>query len=215
MFGWLIRNPNRAAILVGILVAVVFGWVSFPREKTIEKTVADFLPENIASSPAVQQELAAVIAAVRSGEEALVAKVSLDDFKALGLAQTYVETAIGSGRDGFVITYAGRDAEGRVYVAERKVPAAGSIDPSRWLYKAVEAEIDQFGNVLRLTFERDLSALFGLLLMDLIVGAFYGIVVGMILSVLGMEGLDKSHKPKPIPAPTPMIPLDPRGIFRA
>jgi hypothetical protein len=51
--------------------------------------------------------------------------------------------------------------------------------------------------------------------MDIIVGAFYGIVVGMILSVLGMEGLDKTHKAKPIPAPTPMIPFDSGRIFRA
>lgn len=216
MLAWMLRNPHRAAILAGILVALLFGWASFPREKTIEKTLTDWAPQNLVPAGPLRNELAGALAAVRGGNQAAASVVSPDEFKKLQLQATYVETAPGAGRDDFVITYVGRDAAGRTYVADRKVPAAAGIDPRRWLYRAAESEIDQFSNILRLTFERDLSGLIGLLLMNLIVGAFYGVVVGLILSVLGMESIDKTYRPKSIPAPTqPSLPLEPRGIFRA
>jgi hypothetical protein len=216
MFAWMLRNPHRAAILAGILVALLFGWASFPRHKTIEKTLADWAPQNLVPAGPARNELAGALAAVRGGNQAAASVVSPDEFKTLQLPATYVETAPGPGRDDFVITYVGRDASGRTYVADRKVAAAAALDPRRWLYRAAEAEVDQFNNILRLTFERDLSGLVALLVMDLIVGAFYGVVVGLILSVLGLESIDKAYKPKSIPAPTqPSLPLEPRGIFRA
>jgi hypothetical protein len=215
MLGWMVRNPYRASILIGFMVAVIFGWVSFPREKTIEKTVTEWLPANIAPLGTVREELAASLASFRAGESDAVTSVSDSEFVGLGLPQTYVDTGGTQGRAEFVIGYAGKDAQGNVYVAERKIPAASSFSPDRWFYKAVDAEVEQFGNVLHLTYERDLSGLAALLLMDVIVGAVYAAIVGMILSVLGMEGLDKNHQPKPLPAPAPMLPINPRNIFRA
>jgi len=217
MLGWMIRHPYTAAILIGIIVTGLFGWASFPREETIQRTVRDWVPDNFVAAGSARTELLDVLNAYNTGATEGVSKVSEKDFRDLDLAETYAVPAAREDEPEFRIQYVGRagGGSGQVYVAERKIPAASSFSPDRWLYRAVEAEADEFGNVLRLTYERDLSGLAGLFVMDAIVGAFYAVVVGMILSVLGMEGLDKNQKPRPLPAPSPMLPINPRGIFRA
>jgi hypothetical protein len=65
-----------------------------------------------------------------------------------------------------------------------------------------------------LTFERDVSGLLTLLLLDVIVGAVYGTVIGLILGVLGLEGIDR-HQRSPLPKPSPMPDFKRRDTFRA
>ncbi len=217
MLGWMVRNPYRAAIAAGILVALLFGWVSFPTEKTLVRTVDDWLPSYAKSLDSVAPEALAVLDAVARGEfRDKTVKVSPQEFSELPLPVAYVYPQLsGDGRE-FRIQYTGLSAAGdSVYLAERKVAAASGLDPARWFYKAVEAEADRAGNVLNLTYERDVTGLLALLLLDLVVGGIYGAMVGMILAVLGTERLDKAHAPKSIPGPSPLTPLGPRGIFRA
>jgi hypothetical protein len=206
----------RGAILSGIVVAIVFGWVSFPSERTIEKTVEDWLPANAASG-AVAEQLRAAAEAAATDTVADVARVSEREFRDLNLPLTVAYPAVPEDERSFSIRYAGRESAGAttLYLAEREVANGPWWSPDRWVYKAFKAQTDEFANVLRLTFERDLTGLFALFLMDVIVGGLYACVVGMILAVLGMEGLDKRHTPRYLPAPGAPIPLDPHGIFRA
>lgn len=212
VLGWTVRHPYRGAVLVGIVVAVVFGWVSFPREKTIEKTIAGWLPENIAPAGRPRTRLLDDLASYREGGGEKLVKVSEQEFRDLDLAETYAYPAPADNDRDFRIQYIGRPpASEKLYVAERTVSSAPWWSPDRWVYRALEAEAESFGDVLRLTYERDLTGLIALLVMDVVVGGLYAAIAGMIFAVLGGEGLDRRQLPKPAPT----VPIDPRGIFRA
>lgn len=210
---WMLRNPRAASILVGLVVATVLGWASFPREGTIERSVEDWLPQNLASGVAERAGLAGALAAYRAGEDVAAEVVSFDSFGELGLQQTHAELLVSEDERDFVIQYAGREAAGGpiLYVAERKIAASSWWSPDRWAYRALKAEADQLGAVLRLTFERDTSGLLVLLVMDAIIGAFYGGIVALILNVLGLEGLDRKQATKLLPKSAPLTPIGGRG----
>ena len=55
----------------------------------------------------------------------------------------------------------------------------------RFAYKAVEAQTGAFGEVVSLTFERDVPGLAGLLLMDANLGTLYGLVIGLVAVIKG------------------------------
>ena len=80
LLSWLIRNPTRGAILSGIIIALFLGWVSFPSETRVEKTLRDWLPLNAATGQAAADLQAAAEAA---GENAV--RVSEAEFRELGL----------------------------------------------------------------------------------------------------------------------------------
>jgi hypothetical protein len=205
MLGWLIRNPYRSAVLIGIAIALLFGWASFPREQTIERTISGWLPENLVGAGPARTQLLDVLEAFNSGDQNVATRVSEEEFRELEPAQAYAAPAVKDGQREFHIQYVG-SKDGETYVAEKKVSPGSSLDIDRIAYKALEAETDQASNVLRLTFERDVTGLITLLLIDLIVGGFYGAVIGMILGVLGLEQLDKKHAPRPIPGPKHALP---------
>ena len=93
---------------------------------------------------------------------------------------------------------------------ERFAHAGPWWSPQRYVYKAVAAEIDAAGDVLTMTYKRDLDGLVWLLLLDLGLSAIYGIVAGMIVAVLRGAGIDR-QKEKP---PVQPAPVD-RSAFRA
>jgi hypothetical protein len=189
LFGWLARHPLHSGVIVGLLVAVAFGLFSFPREEEIQKTITDWRPGDASED---QRTIDSLISSLqRAGEgEAELRRVSEDEFRELDLDRTHA--AVESRDDeGFVIQYIGQ--EGRetdtVYLAERTVSAGPWWHPDRLLYRAVRAETDRFSDGLRLTFERDWQGLAGLLMMDAIVGAVYGTIIGLILAVVGAREL--------------------------
>jgi hypothetical protein len=94
-------------------------------------------------------------------------------------------------------------------LAKRYGQAGPWWSPQRYLYRAVEAEVDTARDLLVLTFERDLSGLVWLLLLDLSLGALYGSIVSMIVAVLRgpaegrqIPGSERSIPPPPV-APSP------------
>jgi len=189
LLGWLVRHPPHAGILVGLIVAIGLGLFSFPREEEIHKTITDWRPGDATEDRETINDLIAALERADAGEAEL-RRVSEDEFQGLGLGRTHaaVET-----RDdaGFVIQHIGQ--EGRdtdtVYLAERTINAGPWWHPDRLLYRAVSTEVDRFSDGLRLTFERDWQGLAGLLIIDAIVGAVYGTIIGLILAVAGAREL--------------------------
>jgi hypothetical protein len=173
--------------------------------------VADWRPPGFVTEGPVKDRL---LAALQGAGD--VVEVPEHEFRELALSASYALPLPTSDGRGFVIRYAGLagDAAQRVYVAERELYAGPRWSPERLLYAAVDAQVDQVSNVLQLTFERDWQALIGLLLLDFAIGGIYACVVGLILAVLGLEGLERRLKPKQLPPPPP-LPSLPRGTFRA
>lgn len=66
--------------------------------------------------------------------------------------------------------------------------------PQRYAYRAIEAEADAAARILTMTYERDLTGLVWLLLLDIGLGILYGIVIGLIVSVLRTTGLQSRHQ---------------------
>jgi hypothetical protein len=189
LLGWLARHPLHSGILVGLLVAIGFGLFSFPREEEIQKTITDWRPGDASED---QRTIDGLIAALqRAGEgEGELRRVSEDEFRELDLDRTHA--AVESRDDaGFVIQYIGQESRDTdtVYLAERTVEAGPWWHPDRLLYRAVRAEVDRFSDGLRLTFERDWQGLAGLVIVDAIVGAVYGTIIGLILAVAGAREL--------------------------
>lgn len=58
------------------------------------------------------------------------------------------------------------------------------------LYGALNAETEEFGTVLKLTLERDWQGLIGLFFLDAAIGTIYGAVIGLVLGILNMKGLE-------------------------
>jgi hypothetical protein len=184
MFGFFIRRPLHAGVIVGLIVAIVFGLVSFPSEGSLDKTIDDWLPENGVTGEAEINELIAALEEARAGD-GTVESVSESRFQDLDLERTYAFPTARS--DAFEIEYVGQTEPGSdtVYVATREVYAAPWWHPDRLLYRAAGHHVDAFGSGLRLTYERDWDGLGALLLMDAIVGVVYGAMISLILAVLG------------------------------
>ena len=191
MIGSFLRHPARTAVISGLIVALVFGALSFPSEDRIEKTVENWLPANTSDDQAVIDDLIDSLEAARQDDAGLV-KVSEDRFRELDLPLAHAFTESTDGDSAFVIKYIGKESQQTdvVYLAERKVSAGSWWSPDRIMYRTFKAESDQLGNVLRLTFERDFEGLLGLLLLDLVVGGVYGSLAGLIAAVLNSTGLN-------------------------
>ncbi|HET9476846.1 MAG TPA: hypothetical protein VFP63_05090 [Dehalococcoidia bacterium] len=212
MIGPLLKHPLRAAIIFGIFVAIVFGAISFPAEKRIEKTVDGWLPANASDDPVVIDDLIESLESARR-ENGDVVTVSEERFRELDLPLAHAFTEATDGDSAFAIKYVGKESEqsGTVYVAERKVSAGPWWSPDRIMYRAFRAETTQLGNVLRLTFERDLEGLFGLLLLDLLVGGIYGTLAGLIVAALNSTGLNLPGERETLRRLPPETPLDALG----
>jgi hypothetical protein len=194
LLGFIFRSPLRAAIVCGLLVAIGFGFASFPNPE-VSKSVSDWRLEDVILSDADQQRVLTASESARGGDGQLV-ELTEQEFRELDLAyKVSLPDVVGSARR-FVIQYAGMDDldSGRVYVAQREVFAAPWWSPHRFIYKAASAEVDAFREVFDLTFERDVLGLTGLIVFDAFIGAVYGLVVGMIVAVIRNTGL--------APAPT-------------
>jgi len=191
---FIFRSPLRAAIVCGILVAVVFGFVSFPRPE-LSKSVSQWRLEDVILSDADQQRLLSARDAARGGERELI-ELSEEEFKERNFAFSVSLPDVEGSARRFVIRYTGADdlAGGPVYVAEREILAAPWWSPHRFIYKAAVAEVDAFGEVLKLTYERDVLGLTGLIIFDALVGAAYGLVIGLIVGVIRNTGLAPAPK---------------------
>lgn len=208
MIGSLLGHPVRAAIIFGLFVAIAFGAISFPVEKRIEKTVDGWLPAHASDDPAVIDDLIESLEAARQKDRDLVT-VSEERFRELDLPLAHAFTEATAGDSAFAIKYVGKESEQSdiVYLAERKVSAGPWWSPDRIMYRAFRAETGQLGNVLRLTFERDLEGLLGLLLLDLLVGGVYGTLAGLIVAVMNSTGLrlpGDRETPRRLPPETPL-----------
>lgn len=206
----LIRHPIRTAIIVGIIFTILFGLVSFPSEDTVDRTVKGWLPANNTDDPAVINDLISTLESERdSGGRGLVT-LSEDEFRDRDLSVAHA--SIDDTGDEFVIRYLGKESESSrtIYMAERKVSPAPWWSPDRLLYQAAEGKINTLGDVLTLTFERDLSGLIGILALDLFVGTIYATIAGLILWTLGLRHLEPpagpgrdTEVPVPISGPIP------------
>ena len=190
LLGFIFRSPHRAAIVCGILVAVVFGLASFPQPE-VTRPVTDWRIESASLPEDEQQRLLSERAA---GDGGLV-ELSEDEFRARGFPYSVSQLDVEGSRR-FVIQHTGADdlAGGPVYLAEREVFAAPWWSPHRFIYKAARAEVDAFEEVLHLTYERDVLGLTGLVILDAMVGAIYGLVVGLLVSVLRGTGLTPTQR---------------------
>ncbi len=188
-FGWLLRHPFRAAVVGGVIVAVVFGAASFPEEEQIQKTLDDWLPEDASDDQAVVAELISSLERAQQDDGAQITRVSEERFREINPSIAHAFTEVEDGD--FLIRYLGQEPDDdTLYLADRKVQAAPWWHPDRFLYKAVDAETSEARNVLELTFERDWQGLLGLLFLDLAVGSVYGVLTGLIVGVLHMTGLE-------------------------
>jgi hypothetical protein len=190
---------------------------SYPREETVERRVAGGQQAAVPSPPA-RDALISALRAYEAGNAASVIALSPEEFEAKDLP---VRLALAEHKEGdrsFRVRLLGSegDAVPQTYVTERVVHATESWSPERWAYRAIDAEVQQASNVLRLTFERDLTGLIGLLCLDVLVGAVYGVIFGLIAAVLGTESIDKQRRPGVIPPPLPHpLPFRRRDEFRA
>ncbi len=176
IFHVLFASPMRAAIVVGLAVAIGFGLFSLPQPEIV-KSASDVSATGILSGEEGEQLSQAYQAAIDGNGE--LVEVSEDDFKAGDYAYTATFPAEQSGNR-FFLRHVGQTALGdpTVYVWEEELFAAPWWSPHRFVYQAVKAETGAFGEVVQLTFERDIPGLIGLLLLDAVVGALYGAVVG-------------------------------------
>ena len=206
LLGWAIRHPLHSGVLFGVLVAIAFGIISLPNEDEIQKSVSDWLPPNAAQDDETISGLIAALDAARN-DQASLERVSEEEFRDLDLSRSY---AFPQAEDdgAFTIEYVGQTSgdDGAVYLAERRVDPAPWWHPDRLLYRAVSYEVDRFGTGLELTFERDWSGIGSLLLLDAIIGAVYGTMVGLVLGAFGNKGLEipGPATPRELPAETPV-----------
>jgi hypothetical protein len=205
LFGWLLRRPLHAGIIVGVIVAAAFGLFAFPNEDSVEKSIVEWLPEDGVSSEAEINSLIAALEDARAGNGTLE-RVSVDEFRDLELEESHAFATPRS--DAFAVEYVGRANEdaGTVYVAEQEVYAAPWWHPDRLLYKAADHHIDSFGNGLRLSYERDWDGLGALLILDAILGIVYGGLVSVILAVAGGNetSIPSGSRDRRLPAETPI-----------
>jgi hypothetical protein len=182
-------SPLRAAVVCGLLVAVGFGLISYP-DPELRKTLTDWRLENAFVTGADEQSVLAELNAAQGGDGDLVT-LSESEFRARALRYSIAFPVEKDSARRFVIRYAGMEdlAGGPVYVAEREVFAAPWWSPHRFIYQAAAAEVNALGDVLDLTFERDVPGLVGLVLFDGFVGAVYGFIIGLIVSVVRGSGL--------------------------
>ncbi len=186
--GILFATPLRSAIICGLVIAITFGYFTHPDEELIKQASDLNLNTVLNGSDGAQLK--------EAYEEALDGNGSLiehdeDAFEAQAPRfQATFPAEEGDGRR-FLLRHVGQDTLGSdtVYVWEETVFAAPWWSPHRFAYKAVEAQTGAFGEVVSLTFERDVPGLAGLLLMDAIIGTLYGAVIGLIVAVIkgGME----------------------------
>ncbi len=181
MLDLLFASPLRAAIVVGLAVTLAFGLFSLP-EPTIVKSASEITPARILSG----EEGEALSQAYRTAADGDAELIELDEdaFKAGAFAYAATFPAEQSGNR-FFLRHVGQATLGSdtVYVWEEHLFAAPWWSPHRFVYKAAQAEIGAFGEVVRLTFERDAFGLAGLLLFDAVLGVIYGAVVGLIVAV--------------------------------
>jgi hypothetical protein len=182
-------SPLRAAIICGALIAVGFGLVSYP-DPELRWTVSDWRLEKAFVTGADEQRVLVALTAAQRGEGELE-RLSEAEFRALGLPYSIGFPAEEDSARRFLIRYAGmEDVDGgRVYMAERQVFAAPWWSPHRFIYKAAAAEVNAVGEVMELTFERDVTGLMGLFIFDGLVGAVYGFIIGLIVAVVRGAGL--------------------------
>jgi hypothetical protein len=182
-------SPLRAAIICGLLVAVGFGLVSYP-DPELRKTLTGWRLEDAFVSGAEQQRVLEALRAAEAGSAEMI-RLSETDFKQLGLPFVIGFPLEDDSARRFVIRHVGiRDGSGDpVYVADREVFAAPWWSPHRFIYKAAVAEVRAVGDVIELTFERDVLGLIGLLVFDGLIGALYGLVIGLIVAVVKGVGL--------------------------
>ena len=177
----LFGNPLRAAIVVGLAVAIGFGIFSLPEPKLI-KQASELTTARVLSGEEGEQLSRAFRGASDGAGE--LTTLTESDFKARGFPFAATFPAEQSGNR-FFLRHVGQDQLGdaTVYVWEEDLFAAPWWSPHRFAYKALEAETGAFGEVVRLTFERDVLGLTGLLLLDALIGFVYGAVVGLIVAV--------------------------------
>jgi hypothetical protein len=181
-------TPLRSAIVCGLVIAIAFGYFTHPDDELI-KRASDLNITNALGG----QDGAALKQAYESALDGDGSVVELDEDAFKARAPRYQATFPAEEGDArrFLLRHVGQDALGAdtVYVWEETVFAAPWWSPHRFAYKAVEAQTGAFGEVVSLTFERDVPGLVGLLLMDAIVGTLYGLVIGAIVAVVkgGME----------------------------
>jgi hypothetical protein len=202
--GYLVRHPIQGAVLTGLIVSIVVGAASFPQHENVEKTLEDWLPDNAVDDQEGIDTLIEALERAQAGEIELES-LSLDGFGDLGLPATYAFPEKQSGD--FLLRYVGTDnSESKVYTAERKVSAAPWWHPERFLYRASEAETEELGQVLRLSYERDWQGLAGVLAFDVAVSTVYGLIVGLLLGVLNMKELQPAKQPSKLAPKRPGLP---------
>jgi hypothetical protein len=188
ILGFIFGTPLRAAIICGIAIAIAFGYFTHPDEE-LTKLASDLNITNVVSG----QDGATLKRAYEEAMDGTGDLVELDEdgFKAQAPGFQATFPAEEGDRRRFLLRHVGQDTIGAdtVYVWEETVFAAPWWSPHRFAYKAVEAQTGAFGEVVSLTFERDVPGLAGLLLMDAIIGTLYGAVIGAIVAVIkgGME----------------------------
>jgi hypothetical protein len=181
LFRVLFANPTRAAIVVGLAVAIGFGLFSLPEPKLF-KSASEITPARILSGEEGEQ-LSRAYRNATNGEGELI-QLTKEEFEAAGFPFAATFPAEQSGNRFFLRHVAQASlGDNTVYIWEQDLFAAPWWSPHRFVYKAVEAETGAFGQVVRLTFERDVLGLTGLLLFDALLGVVYGAVVGLIVAV--------------------------------
>ena len=177
----LFSSPLRAAIVAGLAITIGVGYFALPEPKLI-KSAAEITPARLLSGEEGAQ-LYAAFQSARDGNGQLV-ELSEDGFKGQALPFVATFPAEQSGNR-FFLRHVGQAELGSptVYVWEETLFAAPWWSPHRFVYKALEAETGAFGEVIRLTFERDAGGLIALLIFDAIIGFVYGTIVGLIVAV--------------------------------
>jgi hypothetical protein len=181
MFDLLFSSPLRAAVVVGLAVTIAFGLFSLP-EPELVKSASELTSARILSGEEGEQ-LSQAFRAAADGEGELI-DLTEEEFKAGDFPFAATFPAEQSGNRFFLRHVAqatlGSDT---VYVWQEDIFAAPWWSPHRFVYNALEAETGAFGEVVRLTFERDVLGLIALLVFDALIGFVYGAVVGLIVAV--------------------------------
>jgi hypothetical protein len=186
---FIFASPLRAAIICGLLIAVGFGYITYP-DPELRKSVTDWRLQDAFVTGQDAQRVLGVLNASDGGSGEVV-RLSEEEFRARGLRYTIGFPVEEDSARRFLIRYAGMENlnDERVYLAEREIFAAPWWSPHRFVYKAAAAEVGAISEVLDLTFERDVLGLVGLLLFDGVLGLIYGFVIGLIVAVLRGAGL--------------------------
>ena len=189
LFRFIFSSPLRAGIVCGLLVAIGFGFLSYP-DPELRKTISAWRLENAIVTGADEQRVLDLLKAAQQGDGEIV-RVSEDEFRALGLDYHIGFPVEEDSARRFLIRYAGVNdlSSDEVYLAEREVFAAPWWSPHRFVYKAAAAEVNALGEVIDLTFERDVVGLVGLIVFDGFIGLIYGAIIGLIVAVVRNSGL--------------------------